>query len=156
MPATSTSATLDRMTSATTATARRGGPIVGLLVVLWVCGLIATATWWVGIGLRQWSVSYDDAPGEVADLRRRATLALLTFVLVAVAGPVLVALVAHHLRLVRTAIVFLVLAVGLAVPALPIAVHAGRDLNPAPAPTAPGPPGHCMEHSGGDTRCPGG
>ncbi|WP_343442504.1 hypothetical protein [Micromonospora schwarzwaldensis] len=143
------------MTSATT-TARRGGPVVGLLVALWACGLIATAAWWVGIGLRQWSVSYGDATGEVADLRRRATLALLTFVLVAVAGPVLIALVAYHLRLVRTAIAFLVLAVGLTVPALPIAVHAGRDLDPAPAPTTPGPPGHCVEHSGGDTRCPGG
>ncbi|MGW3894099.1 hypothetical protein ACWD6L_02785 [Micromonospora profundi] len=48
------------------------------------------------------------------------------------------------------------LTVVIAVPAAPIAVLTVRDLDPAPAPTTPGPPGHCVEHSGGDTRCPGG
>ncbi|MFF0659479.1 hypothetical protein [Micromonospora tulbaghiae] len=135
---------------------RRGGPIVGFLVLVWVCGLIAAAIWWVGIGLEQWSVSYGDQPGEFADLQRQASLALMVAASVATAGPTVIALVAYRLRLVRTAVVFLVLAIVIAVPAVPIAVLAGRDLAPAPAATTPGPPGHCVEHSGGDTRCPGG
>ncbi|MFD6566177.1 hypothetical protein [Micromonospora profundi] len=135
---------------------RRGGPIVGLLVLVWVCGLIAAAGWWVGIGLEQWSVSYGDQPDEFADLRRRASVALLVAAFVATAGPAVIALVAYRLRRVRTAVVFLVLAVVFAVPAAPIAVLTARDLDPAPAPTTPGPPGRCVEHSGGDTRCPGG
>ncbi|WP_433125183.1 hypothetical protein ACQPWW_22040 [Micromonospora sp. CA-240977] len=129
---------------------------MGLLVLVWVCAMVAAAVWWMGIVLEQWSVSYDDQPGELADLKRRASLALLVAASVATAGPALIALVAYHLRLVRTAAVFLVLTVVIAVPAVPIAVGAGGDLDPAPAATTPGPPGHCMEHSGGDTRCPGG
>ncbi|NES27948.1 hypothetical protein GCE86_09725 [Micromonospora terminaliae] len=144
------------MTSEAVGTGRRGGPIVGFLFLLWVCGLITAAVWWVGIGLEQWSVSYGDQPGEFEDLRRRANVAVLVAALVATAGPALIALVAYQLRLVRTAVVFLVLAVVIAVPAVPFALLAGRDLDPAPAVTTPGPPGHCVEHSGGDTRCPGG
>ncbi|WP_328348273.1 hypothetical protein [Micromonospora sp. NBC_00421] len=144
------------MTSETVGAGRRGGPIVGFLVLVWVCGLIAAAVWWVGIGLEQWSVSYGDRPGEFADLRHRASLALLVAALVATAGPAIIAFVAYRLRLVRTAVVFLVLAVVIAVPALPFAVLVGRNLAPATATTTPGPPGHCVEHSGGDTRCPGG
>ncbi|SCL50195.1 hypothetical protein GA0070603_0929 [Micromonospora chersina] len=147
---------LGRMMSEAAGTGRRGGPIVGFLVLLWVCGLIAAVVWWVGIGLEQWSASYGDQPGEFEDLRRRASVALLVAAFVATAGPALIALVAYQLRLVRTAVVFLVLTVVIAVPAVPFAVLAGRDLDPAPAVTTPGPPGHCVEHSGGDTRCPGG
>ncbi len=146
----------DCMTSDAIGTGRRGGPIVGFLVLVWVCGLIAVSVWWAGIGLEQWSVSYGDQPGEFADLKRRASLALLVAALVAAVGPAVVALVAYRLRLVRTAVIFLVLAVVIAVPAVPIAVLASRDLAPAPTATTPGPPGHCVEHSGGDTRCPGG
>ncbi|MEW1586436.1 hypothetical protein AB0283_13435 [Micromonospora vinacea] len=144
------------MTSESVGTDRRAAPIVGLLALVWVSGLIATAVWWVGIGLEQWSVSYGDQPGEFEDLKRQASVALLVAALVATAGPVLIALVAYQLRQVRTAVVFLLLATVIAVPAVPIAVLAGRDLDPAPATTTPGPPGHCVEHSGGDTRCPGG
>ncbi|ADU11401.1 hypothetical protein ML5_5949 [Micromonospora sp. L5] len=129
---------------------------MGFLVLVWVCGLIAAAMWWAGIGLEQWSVSYGDQPGEFADLRHRASRALMVAASVAMAGPAVIALVAYRLRLVRTAVVFLVLAVVTAVPGGPVAVLAGRDLAPAPAATTPGPPGHCVEHSGGDTRCPGG
>ncbi|MCG5446005.1 hypothetical protein NIE79_004535 [Micromonospora sp. NIE79] len=144
------------MTSEAVGAGRRGVPIVGLLALLWLCGLIAAAMWWLGVGLKQWSVSYGDQPGEFEDLKRQASVALLVAAVVAGAGPVLIALVAYQLRQVRTAVVFLVLAAVIAVPAVPFAVLAGRDLNPAPAATTPGPPGHCVEHSGGDTRCPGG
>ncbi|WP_431878034.1 hypothetical protein [Micromonospora marina] len=144
------------MTSEAVGARRRGGPIVGFLVLVWVCGLIAVAVWWVGIGLEQWSISYGNQPGEFANLQRRASVALLVAALVATAGPAVIALVAYRLRLVRIAVVFLVLAVVIAVPAVPFAVLAGRDLDPTPAVTNPGPPGHCVERSGGDTRCPGG
>ncbi|WP_430503101.1 hypothetical protein ACQRWP_16375 [Micromonospora trifolii] len=144
------------MTSEAVGTGRRGVPIVGLLALVWVCGLIAAAMWWVGIGLEQWSVSYGDRPAEFEDLKRQASVALLVAAMVATAGPLLIALVAYQLRRARTAVVFLVLTAVIAVPAVPIAVLAGRDLDPAPAATTPGPPGHCVEHSGGDTRCPGG
>ncbi|WP_406063412.1 hypothetical protein [Micromonospora sp. NBC_00860] len=144
------------MTSEAVSTDRRGTPTVGLLVLVWICALIATAVWWVGIGLQQWSVSYGDQPGAFEDLKRWASVALMVAALVATAGPAIIALVAYQLRLVRTAVVFLVLTVVIGVPAVPIAALAGRDLDPAPAATTPGPPGHCVEHSGGDTRCPGG
>ncbi|MEU1605723.1 hypothetical protein [Micromonospora matsumotoense] len=74
----------------------------------------------------------------------------------AAAGPAIITLVAYRLRLVRTAVVFLVLAVVIAVPALPFAVRVGEDLTPVPVATTPGPPEHCVEYSGGDNRCPGG
>ncbi|MDG4758588.1 hypothetical protein [Micromonospora sp. WMMD710] len=137
------------------AVGRRGGPLVGFLVLVWICGLIAAAVSVVGISLEQWSVSYDGQTGEVEDLQRRVRHALLVVGLVATAGPAVIALVAYRLRLKRTAVVFLVLTVVIAVPAVPIAVLSGWDLDSAPAPT-PGPPGHCVEHSGGDNRCPGG
>ncbi|MEW2143232.1 hypothetical protein AB0869_10505 [Micromonospora vinacea] len=118
------------MASDTVGTDRRGGPIVGLLVLVWVCGLIAAAVWWLGIGLEQWSVSYSDQPGEFEDLQRRASLALLVAALVATAGPAIIALVAYTLRRARAAVAFLVLTVVIAVPAVPVAVLAGRDLDP--------------------------
>ncbi|MFF0123829.1 hypothetical protein ACFYP7_31625 [Micromonospora arida] len=129
---------------------------MGLPVLVWVCRLIAAAVWWAGIGLEQWSVSYGDHPGEFEDFKRRASVALLVAALVATAGPALVALVAYQLRLVRTAVVFLVLTVVIAVPAVPFAFLASRDLDSAPAATTRGPPARCVEHSDGDTRCPGG
>ncbi|MEV4725688.1 hypothetical protein [Micromonospora humida] len=134
---------------------QQGGPIVGLLVLLWVGGLTAAAAWWVSIGLEQWNVSNGDQPGTLADLRYRASLALFVAMVLAVAGPAVIAPVAYRLRLVRTAAVFLVLAVVIAVPALPFAVRVGHDLTPVPR-TTPVAPEHCVEYSGGDNRCPGG
>ncbi|MFJ8689551.1 hypothetical protein [Micromonospora wenchangensis] len=144
------------MTSEGVGAGRRGGPIVGLLVLLWVGGLIASAVWWVSLGLEQWNVSYEEQPDKLAELKHRASLALLVATVLTVAGPAIIALVAYQLRLARTAVVFLVLAVVIAVPALPFAVRVGQDLTPVPEATTPGPPGHCVEHSGGDNRCPGG
>ncbi|MFG1840323.1 hypothetical protein ACGFH8_18125 [Micromonospora sp. NPDC049175] len=129
---------------------------MGFLTLVWVCGLIAVALWWMGIALEQWSATYDDQPGEFEDIQRRASQALLVAAMAATAGPALIALVAYHLRLVRTTVVFLVLTVVIAIPAMPLAVAVGGSLDPAPAATTPGPPGHCVVHSGGDNRCPGG
>ncbi|MEU7980891.1 hypothetical protein AB0B63_20440 [Micromonospora sp. NPDC049081] len=144
------------MTSEAAGARRWGGPIVGLLVLVWIGGLIAAAAWWLRIGLAQWNANYDGRPDELVGLGRQASRALLVAALVAVAGPAVIALVAYRLRLVRTAIVFLVLTVVIAVPALPFAASVGRGLTPVPADTTPGPPGHCVELSGGDNRCPGG
>ncbi|MEV7331363.1 hypothetical protein [Micromonospora sp. NPDC093244] len=58
----------------------------GTVVLVWVCGL-TTAVWWVGIELEQWSVSYNDQPGELKDVTRRASMALLAGALVAPSGP---------------------------------------------------------------------
>jgi hypothetical protein len=141
-------------TPTTTGTGRRGGPVIGFLVLVWVCALLALAWWVFSIGLRQWAATSSDQPTDLDGLRRQADLALLIATVVAAAGPAVIALVAYRLRLVRTAIVFLVLAAALAVPALLVTAHAQRSVTPAP--TAPGPPGHCVELSGGDNRCPGG
>jgi hypothetical protein len=141
------------VTSPTT-TPRRGGPVVGALVLLWLLGLLALLWWLFRIGMEQWANSYSDPVPGAADLDRQASRALLATAVLAVAGAAAITLVAYRLGLVRTAVVFLVLTLVLAVPGLAVAASAYRDLTPAPPP--PGPPGHCQEHSGGDTRCPGG
>ncbi|MCI4062599.1 DUF6234 family protein [Micromonospora sp. R77] len=145
------------MTTATTAsTGRRGGPVVGILVLLWVCALLALAWWVFSIGMQQWAANYSDGPADLDGLKRQANLAMLIITVVAAGGPVMIAFVAYRLRLTRTAIVFAVLAALLAIPAMFLAASAYQSLNPAPAPAQPGPPGHCVELSGDDNRCPGG
>ncbi|WP_229400680.1 DUF6234 family protein [Micromonospora okii] len=128
--------------------------MVGLLTLLWVGGLLALASYWFAIGMEQWAASYSPEGEETANLRRRASEAMLATLLLAAAGPPLIAAVAYGMRLVRTAIVFLVLAVVLGVPALTLAAYTYRDLDPPPP--APAPVTGCRELSGGDTRCPGG
>lgn len=141
------------MTSSTV-TGRRGGPVVGFLVLVWVLGLLAVAWWVFSLGMRQWADSYSGPGPGTAALNQQGAAAMLVLALLAVGGPAIIALVAYRLRLVRTAVVLLVLSLALAIPGLPVAAFAYRDLRPAPPPAAP--PGHCQEHSGGDTRCPGG
>ncbi len=85
------------MTSST-ATGRRGGPVVGFLALLWVLGLLALAWWMFTIGMKQWAAQYSDPPTETAALEHQATVALLVTALVAVGGPAIIALVAYRLR----------------------------------------------------------
>ncbi|MCW3843183.1 DUF6234 family protein [Micromonospora yasonensis] len=141
------------MTSSTS-TVRARGPVVGFLVLLWVVGLLALAWWWFALGMQQWAASYSGSGPETEQLRRQVSQVLMIMLVVAAAGPAVIALVAYRLRLVRTAIVFLVLALALGVPGLPLAAHAYRDSTPPPPPPASVP--GCHELSGGDTRCPGG
>jgi hypothetical protein len=58
------------------------------------------------------------------------------------------------------AIVYGILATLLAIPAGLMVIGSVRTLNstptPTPTPAPPTGPGYCVEHSGGDTRCPGG
>jgi hypothetical protein len=143
------------MTSSTAApTTSRGGPLVGLLALLWVGGLLAFAWWWFALGMELWAASYSDEGPEVTALRQKASEVMLATLLLAAAGPPLIAVLAYGLRLVRTAVVFLVLAVVLGGPALTLAAYVYRDLDPPPPP--PAPVSGCQERSGGDTRCPGG
>jgi ABC-type enterobactin transport system permease subunit len=88
-----------------------------------------------------------------ADVRHQAVLGLL-LVAVIVGGPAFIAAVAFAARLVRAGAVFVVIAALLGALILPLAVNTQRQLTPPPE--APGPPGACQEHSGSDTRCPGG
>ncbi|MGR6322001.1 DUF6234 family protein [Micromonospora soli] len=141
------------MTSSTT-TARRGGPVVGLLVLLWLVGLLALLWWAFALGMESWADQQSNGGARAAELGRQGNQLLLALAVVAAGGPALIALAAYWMRLVRTGTVFLVLAVAIGIPALWVAAHAYRDLAPSPPP--PGPPGHCVELSGGDTRCPGG
>ncbi|MFF3864755.1 DUF6234 family protein [Micromonospora sp. NPDC001898] len=140
--------------STPTPTARHSGPVVGLLTLLWVGGLLALIYRWFAIGMERWGTSSSSPSSEMEYLGRQMSQAVMAALLLAATGPAVIAAVAYGMRLARTAIVFLVLAVVLGVPALTLAAHAYRDLNPPPPPPAPVP--GCHEHSGGDTRCPGG
>ncbi|WP_433344611.1 DUF6234 family protein [Micromonospora sp. CA-111912] len=143
------------MASSTSApTARHGGPVVGLLTLLWVGGLLALVCRWFAIGMEHWAASYSVSSSETEYLGRQVSQVVLATLLLAAAGPAVIAAVAYRMRLARTAIVFLVLAVVGGVPALTLAAYVYRDLDPPPPP--PAPVSGCREHSGGDSRCPGG
>jgi hypothetical protein len=118
---------------------------VGLLTVGWVFGLFATALQWMSAvwlaGSSDVSAAAHDRPGMLA----------ARFAAVLIGGPVLLAIVAIAGKLRRTALTYGVLA-GLGVVLVLFAAAASRDEPPAPAPQ----PTHCVELSGGDTRCPGG
>ncbi|SCG77371.1 hypothetical protein GA0074704_5446 [Micromonospora siamensis] len=123
-------------------------------MLLWIGGLLAAGWWLFSIGMEQWAASYSPPDAASAELERRASRAGTTLVLVVAGGPLVIALVAYGMRLVRTAVVFLVLTLLLGGPALVLGAAANRDRQPpVPPPSAPG---HCVELSGGDTRCPGG
>ncbi|MFU8871920.1 hypothetical protein [Micromonospora sp. SL4-19] len=141
------------MTSPTT-TARQGGPVVAFLVLLWVLGLLALAWWGFVIGMEGWADQYSNGGARTTETGQRMDRWLLVSIAVAAGGPAVIALTAYGLRLVRTAVVFLVLAVAIGIPGLAVAAAAYRDLNPSPP--SPPAPGHCQELSGGDNRCPGG
>jgi hypothetical protein len=138
-----TSATAPRWTSTT----------VGLLVVAWVLAFPAVVVWLFGIGMQGWADQHSGTDRS-AELQRSAAHALFTLAALISGGPALIAVVAFAGRLRRTGIVFTVLAVAGAVLAVPVAGEAFRTVEPAAPP--PSAPTVCQEHSGGDTRCPGG
>ncbi|MFC7480940.1 DUF6234 family protein [Luedemannella flava] len=103
---------------------------------------------------RGWANSYDDDPGRSHELSLEAARAWLWLSSVLAAGPVVLAGLALAGRLRGTFLTFVALAV-LLVPVGTIgAAQSWRTLHPAPPP--PAGPTHCVEFSGGDTRCPGG
>lgn len=104
-------------------------------------------------GLEAWAEDQSDS-ARLDALHHRAAVAAALLAGVAVGGPVLIAVVAFVNRMARAGTVYVVLAVVLAVFALPFAAQN------SPAPSRPSPststPYVCQEHSGGDNRCPGG
>ena len=133
---------------------RRFPNTVVVLTVLWVLGICALVLWLFGLGMQGWAEQYSADDAGSAALDRRATTVLLVLAAVVAGGPLVIAGAAFTGKSARTGVVFLVLAAVLAVPALAVAAGAYRSWNP-PAPPLPG-PAVCQEHSGGDTRCPGG
>jgi hypothetical protein len=114
---------------------------VGLLTVAWVFGLFVTAVQWMGAAwLAGASAGAQDRPGMLAG----------RFAAVLIGGPVILTVIAIAGKLRKTALTYGVLA-GLGLVLVLVATAASREQPPAaPAPT------HCVELSGGDTRCPGG
>ncbi|HEX5541576.1 MAG TPA: DUF6234 family protein [Micromonospora sp.] len=127
---------------------------VVLLTMVWVAGLLALLWWLFGIGMEGWANSYDSDGARAAELARQSSQALLILAAVAVGGPILIAIVARAGELARTGVVYIVLAILLSLLALPVAAQAYRTVTPPPPP--PAVPDGCQEHSGDDTRCPGG
>ena len=127
---------------------------VSLLTAAWVLGTAALVGWWFVIGLEGWADQHSNAGMRSAELARREVEAVLLMAVVAAGGPALIAVVAATGRLFRTGLCYLTLAVVISVIAVPVAVDAYSALKPA----VPQPPRStvCQDHSGGDTRCPGG
>jgi hypothetical protein len=119
---------------------------VAVLTVVWILALAALAVWLFGLGMQGWADG-----GSSAGLERRTTAVLIALAATAAGGPAVIAVVAFNGRLVKTGIAYSVLAALLAVP---LAAALRESAPPPPAPgTGPFP---CQEHSGSDTRCPGG
>ena len=114
---------------------------VGLLTVAWVFGLLVTAVQWMGAAwLAGGSAAAQDRPDMLAG----------RFAAVLIGGPVVLTVIAIAGKLRKTALTYGVLA-ALGLVLVLFATAASREQPPpAPAPT------HCVELSGGDTRCPGG
>ncbi|MEU5563503.1 hypothetical protein [Micromonospora musae] len=127
--------------------------VVAFLTVAWLIGGLVLVGWVFAIGLEGWADQHSDQGVGADALARKANVVLLLLAAEVVVGPVVIAVVARGGLLRRTAAVYLVIAFGLGVLAVPVAVGAYRDL--APPPPAPPPSTRCQEHSGGDTRCPG-
>ncbi len=118
---------------------------VGLLTVAWVFGLFATAVQWMGAA---WLASGSDVGAAAQD---RPGMLAGRFATILIGGPVVLAIIAIAGKLRKTALTYGVLA-GLGVVLVLFAAVASRDEPPAPVQQ----PTHCVELSGGDTRCPGG
>jgi hypothetical protein len=89
---------------------------------------------------------------------REGALLFLAAAAVGVLLPLLATVLAYRGNRPILGTVYAVLTLFLIVPALVITLSSAKELGwyrPA-SPEPPGPPGHCVEHSGGDTRCPGG
>ena len=136
------------------------GPVAAPLAVtvLTLCWLAAVAAllWKVfALGMEAWGAgASSNGDDRTAALHVRTAHVSLWLAGIGAFGPAVIAAVAAGGRMVRTSVVYFVLAALLALPAAFIARDADRTLNPrAPVPSGPT---HCIEHSGGDNRCPGG
>lgn len=124
---------------------------VGLLVTVWLLSFPLMLWWLFRIGMQGWANSYSDDPARSAEIDHSTSMATLTVALLAVGGPAVIALVAFAGSMYKIGKVFAVLAVTGLVLAVALTAGSSRPAAPAdPSPTI------CQEHSGGDTRCPGG
>lgn len=128
--------------------------VVVLLTVAWLLGALVLLWWLIDIGLAFWADHHSTQGAGADQLARRKNTALLLLAAEVVAGPVVIAVVAVCGRLRWTAAVYLVIAFGFCLLAVPVAAEAYRDLNP-PSPPPPAPT-MCQERSGGEASCPGG
>lgn len=127
---------------------------VVLLTVAWLLGALVLLQWWFAISVEFWPDS-DSTQDAGADQRaHKSNTALLLLAVEVVAGPMVIAAVAVCGQLRRTAAVYLLIAFGLCLLAVPVAPEAYRDINP-PSPPPPAPT-RCQERSGGEASCPGG
>lgn len=90
--------------------------------------------------------------GSRDDLGNAGGILLVTTV--AIAGPVFIAVVAYLFRMTWTGTTYLALAPVISIVVLPSVATTIRMHNPDPPQPSRVPV--CQEHSGGDTRCPGG
>ncbi|NYT96232.1 hypothetical protein [Salinispora sp. H7-4] len=127
---------------------------VVLLTVAWLLGALVLLNWLIDIGSGLFWVDPDMTQRARADWVRRRDTALLLLAVEVVAGPMVIAVVAVCGQLRRTAAVYLLIAFGLCLLAVPVAPEAYRDINP-PSPPPPAPT-RCQERSGGEASCPGG
>ncbi|KAB1159179.1 DUF6234 family protein [Micromonospora sp. DSM 115977] len=140
------------MTSSTPAARSRYALV--LLTVVWVVACLALLWWLFTIGMEGWADHHSNGGGRSAEFGRRSARALLLLAATAAGGPAVIALVAFGCRYRRTGLVYLLLAVVAAAALAPAVADAARTLRPPAAPLPA--PTTCQEHSGGDSRCPGG
>lgn len=128
--------------------------VVALLTVGWLLAVVVLTWMWFGLGMEGWAYQHSNSGQLSAELAARIARVSLWLAGIGAGGPALIAVVAYFGGMVRTSVVYLMLAMVLVVPAYRIAGPAYRTLNP-PGPPPPAPT-HCVEYSGGDTKCPGG
>jgi hypothetical protein len=128
-------------------------PAVALTTLAWIAGVLVCLYLLFANGMHAWAAQYDDGT-RTEDLARQSAHLSLWLAAVAVGGPALAAAFALAGRYLKTMIVYVVLTVLMAVPAVLVAASASRSLTPAVAPREP--VTVCQEHSGSDNRCPGG
>jgi hypothetical protein len=127
---------------------------VALLTAGWLLG-VAVLVWMLfAAGMDGWADHHGNHDQRSAELAARSANISLWLAGVGVGGPALIAVVAHLRGMARASVAYLVLAIILVVPAYQLAKPAYRTLHP-PGPPPPAPT-HCVEFSGGDSRCPGG
>ncbi|MER6757987.1 DUF6234 family protein [Micromonospora echinofusca] len=140
------------MTPSTSAARPRS--VLVLLTALWVVACLALLWWLFTIGMEGWADHHSNGDARAAEIGRRSARALLLLAVVAAGGAAVIALVAFGCRYRRTALVYAFLAVVITAALTPAVADAARTLRPPAAPVPA--PTTCQEHSGGDSRCPGG
>lgn len=141
-----------------TGVVRRWAPrAFDILTVAWVLALLALGWKLCWVFVENFSLYTTTEADRTAPEQGNRALAgvLLTLLAVAAGGPVLIATAAFA-RMRRTGPVFIALAVLVTVLSTPLWLWAWDTLLPEPEPEPA--PRHtaCQEHSGGDTRRPGG